>query len=331
MFRISLVLALCLFQLGCASQDGTYFLAGPMPYRSMTPLSLIFPHPNPEPAKPLEAGRIEGELNTQYASIMVRDNNNTESIQVDGEFLRTSIKTRFGLGHGLECGVELPYLHYSSGFLDDFIEEFHDFLGSAGGKREKNPDDQFQAEYRNRHGAFLNAREDGIHLGDIPLYLKAGLIQREGVGWGLSIRGLAELPTGSSHRGFGSGRLDTGVGLLFEKMFSPSLICYFSADEIFRRDPSSFKGVRCAHVTHLSGSVEKALNESLSLVLQSDFQTRPLKDARLKEFTDPEWSATLGCHVKLSPSMGLKAYFAEGITTDSAPDFTMGLSLRLWF
>jgi len=310
-----------------ADQDEIYHLAGPVPYRSMMPFSLIFPHPQPDTAAVLKRGATDLTWNTQYSSSMVRERKRDEQIQVDGEFMRTSINVKHGIGYNLEMGVELPFLHYSSGVLDDFIEEFHDTFGLAQGRRNKNPDDIYAVNYSAGNHIFHSPSEDRLHLGDIPLYLKATLLDPDRDIFGLAARCLVEFPTGDASRGFGSGELDSGIGVLAQKNFSSSLVGYFNVDHVMRKDPSSLKHLHASHVTHISAAIEKAFTPAFSIVIQSDYQTKPLSNAHLMEFTKPEWAGALGLNWKLSDTFRMRLYFTEGITTHTTSDFILGLTL----
>lgn len=304
---------------------------GPFPYRSLMPLNLLFPHPPPEKAEVLEAGRTGASWNTMYGSSLVIDEKKGDFMHVDGEFLRTAVGLRHGLGSGIEVGFEIPYLHYTSGFLDSFIEDWHDFWGFSQGKRDQNPNKQYEVLYQHEGRTFLASREDGFHLGEIPLYLKVGLVDPKEEDYGLAARAFVELPTGSESKGFGSGKVDGGAGLLAQTNFSPSWAGYMSVDHVIRSDPDDFEGLEAANVTHASLGVEKAFFRSFAVVLQTDYQTQPLRSVHLKEFGDPEWTVTASFGWRLGRETMLKFSFTEDITTDSTPDFVVGMSLSTVF
>lgn len=327
---------LLLLSCGCANfklehQEENAF-QGPMPYRSIMPLSLVFPHPIQEKSDLVGKGKTSADWNTLYGSVMVRDGNGPEAIAVDGEFLRTSLYVKHGLNDYIEVGGELPFVHYTSGFLDSTIENFHDMFGFPQGKRDRNPDDQYAAMYSNQYGPYFKANEDGMHLTDIPLYLKIGVLDETTDVCGLALRGTLELPTGNDSAGYGNGGLDSGVGLIWQKRLMPFLACYVNVDHIMRYTPSDFRGVEAANVTHGSLAFESAFTDRFSMVAQTDYQTRPLIDhTKLSEVSQPEWSFTMGLGYRAGETARVKFFFSEGLTTRNAPDFVFGLSLGMVF
>jgi hypothetical protein len=199
------------------------------------------------------------------------------------------------------------------------------------GKRDRFPDDQFGAEYTHSDRIFFTAREDGFHMGDTPLYVKLGLMDPEEGDFGLAARGVLELPTGNEDSGFGNGAVDLGFGLLAEYDLGSSFTAYLNVDQVFWKSPSSFQGVRAASVTHGALAVEKVFKETFSMVLQTNYQTRPIRGGDLSNFDRPEWSASLGLGWLVGKSTWMRFFFSEGITTLTAPDFSLGLNLGVRF
>jgi len=299
---------------------------GPIPYRSVMPLSLVFPHPSPEGAAVLEAGRTRFEARADYGSVFVSDRRGSERILVDGEFSRTALAVRCGTGGRTEVGVEIPFLRYSSGSFDRFIEDWHSFFGLPQGKRDENPDNRYTVSYGNEKGTFFSADEDGFHLGDIPVTVKVGLSDPRKAAVGLALRGMVELPTGNESRGFGNGKVDGSAGVVVEKRFE-NLAFYSSLDEVIPGTPDSFEGVRAARVTHGSLAAEYLLCRGVAVIVQTDWQTGALTSARLREFDGPQWMGALGGAFRLGENSFLRVSMEEDFTTDSSPDFTVSTGL----
>lgn len=325
MKRLLLVLVLGLPLGACGTMEDHPPFSGPVPYRSIMPLSLIFPSPPPETAVPLGRGRTRIEWNTLYGSAFIEESDGSEKATIDGEFLRTSFYVKHGFGGRIEIGAELPFVHYSSGFLDGFIERFHDLFGFPQGKRDKNEDDQYKVSYEKDGVEVFSPEENGIHLADIPIYLKIGLVEPGEHGFGLAARGTVELPTGDEEKGFGNGYIDGGLGVIAQQTFLTSWACYANLDYMFNVSPDSFDGVSAANVAHGSLAVEKAFTDVVSIVVQTDFQTPRLEHFDAGSFDVPEWTVTAGLAWRMTESGMLKLFFTEGITTHNAPDFVVGV------
>jgi hypothetical protein len=322
---------------GCRTPEGVdpdsepKVFAGPFHHRSMMPLSLIFASPIPDDTRILPDRENRLSWNTTYASVFVKEERSGDRISVDGEFLRTSLLLERGLGGRVQLGLELPFLYYSSGFLDSLIENFHDAFGFPQGDRDQYPRDQYDVTYIEGGNHFFDAEEDDFSLADIPLYCKVGLVDPEETGFGLAARGILEFPTGDEDKGFGSGKYEGGAGLLAQNSFCPSFAAYMNADYIMRSTPTNFHGTEVADVTHLSLALEKAFTHVFAVVVQTDYQTRPLKDGDLQEFDRPEWNVSFGVGWQTTDRTRLKLFFSEGITTHNTADFAVGMSLGTRF
>ena len=65
-----------------------------------------------------------------------------QSSSLDGETLRTTLALRYGFTPRFEGGVDIPFVHHSGGFLDGFIESFHQAIGKPKNDGEGNPRNQ---------------------------------------------------------------------------------------------------------------------------------------------------------------------------------------------
>ncbi|MFC1508591.1 DUF3187 family protein [Candidatus Omnitrophota bacterium] len=54
----------------------------------------------------------------------------TYDIQMDLEVSRVTLDFRYGLYDSLEVGLEVPFISFSKGYLDNFIEGFEDAIGA---------------------------------------------------------------------------------------------------------------------------------------------------------------------------------------------------------
>ena len=198
-------------------------------------------------------------------------------------------------------------------------------------KLEVGHDDRYNVLYRHGGEVFFRSRENGFHMGDTLLSVKWNLLDPLSQSFGLAARGGLELPTGNEESGFGSGRLDGTVGLLGQKLFTPSFAGYAGLDHVFRKSPTSFRGIGAAHVTHAHLSFEKVFSETLSATLQSDYQTQPLDGGKIQEYDRPEWSLSFGVGFRMGEGVGLRVFFVEDLITHTTPDFVAGMSLSLAF
>jgi hypothetical protein len=73
-----------------------------------------------------------------------------------------------------------------AGFMDGFLEEYHDTFGFSDYGRSERPKNEFLYEVK-RDGALIIQGKSGVRLGDIRLALKKSLISSDD--FGLSVKG----------------------------------------------------------------------------------------------------------------------------------------------
>ncbi len=144
---------------------------------------------------------------------------------LDGETLRSLVDFGIGLGGRFEIDAEIPLLLHTSGFLDPFIDDYHDRLGLPDGGRTAFARDRYIAGYvGDGEEIFIDRPPGGVRPGDLVLTGRAALLksgdQRPDIAAGLSLK----LPTGSARRLDGSGSVDAGVSFQISRRFERSTL-----------------------------------------------------------------------------------------------------------
>ena len=120
---------------------------------------------------------------------------------------------------GLEIGLEIPFLGFSSGVLDYPLETYHSAFGFPDYGRSRFPKNQFRYQVIHQGRVVVEGENGRIGPGDIRLTAKKELLTGSTA---LSLKGDLELPTGSTDTGFGNGSLDAGLSLIAEYNVSPT-------------------------------------------------------------------------------------------------------------
>lgn len=136
------------------------------------------------------AGRPVSSFSFDVANEYVREGDcAVECIVLDGETRRLRTDYRMALGRGWDISFHVPYLDRGGGFLDGWIEDWHDWFNLPNGGREANPQDQFAYRYERGGVALMDERDGAKGLGDVSVGLGMDL-------GGGALRGLVKLPTG---------------------------------------------------------------------------------------------------------------------------------------
>ena len=108
---------------------------GPIPTRVQQPNKLTFLAFRPRTAHTLSEGEHALRITSEYSSIFENGDVGDKRVVLDGEIARTSFAVSLGVGPRTDLEFELPVVYASDGFLDRFVESWHDFFGFPGGGR----------------------------------------------------------------------------------------------------------------------------------------------------------------------------------------------------
>ncbi len=212
---------------------------------------------------------------------------------MDMELERTVLRFSYGITHHFEVGLELPFLSFSGGFLDSFVQGFHNTFGFPNGGRNLVSNGRFS--YRvTRDGATLyQVRSSPFQPSDLVLTQKLSILD-ETIGVpAMTARTSIKLPTGSTSDGTGSGRPDFGFSLLAEKSYkrlhSYSQIGFLVLGGDEKLSPILRKGASL-----FSQAFEFNLLEHLSFVGQVDVVSSIFKHSTIAEVSEAAVDLTFG-------------------------------------
>lgn len=181
----------------------------PFHTQNQSPVVQIFGLPSLGSAAIVAFKKAEGNIILDHASNYVNDSNLRENILLDGESTRLTLEGRYGIARGFEGGVEIPFVVLGGGFLDSFIEGYHNTFGFPQGGRDQAPRNRLFYQYRRDGQERLHIDTASYGLGDIRLKGAWQLYQkREGQPAAVALRAGLKLPTGDSDQLHGSGSTD---------------------------------------------------------------------------------------------------------------------------
>jgi hypothetical protein len=179
-------------------------------------LSGEFLNLRPRAAATTPTGALDLHVLSAYSSIFEVGFGPAGSVNFDGELWRTSALVRTGLGPSTDLGIEVSVLYATSGFLDVFIESWHEAFGLPDSGRELR--DQFDYDMRLETGGEDVYSLTGNRVGfcDTPIVLTQRIVDAHGSAPAVFVQAAIEIPTGSEDNGFGNGAIDWGLGVGLE-------------------------------------------------------------------------------------------------------------------
>lgn len=325
---------------------------GPLRIRDQFALSMGFLAFDPESADVLAPGRwqidlivtgtntfaksrtIEAEIETgggrepvtrEFLEGVV-ENSGQAAFYLDGEFYRSVLAIRRGIGRRTQVGVAIQLLDFGGGWMDSSIEEFHDLFGLGQAGR--------LGVTRGEVGAFVSdgvtttlysERNPGVGLGDLTVNVKRGL-EWTGSKWNISSELVVKAPTGRESDLYSSGSWDAGVQLLVSRYWEKSCI-HASAGVAYLGDSETLGTDSQVIPSVMVGYEHGIFNTRNSAVIQATISESPFASMDLPELGTTSIQASLGLKCSLNPSNVIFIALTENIAHfDNTADIGLHLA-----
>ena len=225
---------------------------GPLPSRIEHPLGLTLLSMRPRTARTVAPGSGAVAVELTHTTIHEVGSEGGDGAVFDGELTHGSVRLIGGLDERTDVEVELGLLYTTSGFLDQFIDDWHEMLGLPDGGRSRRDEDQFDMRLVNDNVLLWELEEDALEVMDLPVIVTRRLRDEDEHGPAIAARLGLELPLGDEDRGFGNGQLDLGTGVLLERSLGRWTITA-GIDWVWTGDPDRFEenGVALRDLLHL--------------------------------------------------------------------------------
>lgn len=252
-----------------------------------------------------------------------------ERIVLDGETYKVTGVFRYGLGNGLELGLDLPYISHSGGQLDSFIENFHEFFSLSDGSRPNRSPKLIEYRYEESGVTRYLLSHSASGLGDILLSGSHQLYNNPDNRSAAALRATLKLPTGKVRYLHGSGAADLALAITAHHDLGPSTsnLTFFGGTGILLTGKGKVIADRQRPVVGFAslGTGVKAL-DWLDLKIQFDGHT-PFFESNLIELGKGSVQANMGGSIYLSTRSTLVINVVEDIMVHTAPDVVFYIEL----
>jgi Protein of unknown function (DUF3187) len=298
----------------------THAFDGPLQVKNQFPLFLPVNTPY------LEKASIENSFSGSfsYSSVYLVQESSRWSAGLDMEIAELNLRFRKTFRDFLEFGVDLPIISFNSGFMDGFLNSYHDTFGFSDYGRSWRPDNTFLYEVRKNGQLIIRGESGRTEIGDAKLSVKKPIIQGDPA---ISIKGDIEFPTGDAESGYGSGSFDAGISLLLDKKLSQQFKTYINLGVVF---PGALKGhgkVDLKEFLYGGAALEALMWKDISIVGQVFFQGSPLPKTGIGQIDRTAVLISIGGRYHLGNN-----YFELSMTEDpntaGAPDVTFNFAFK---
>jgi hypothetical protein len=196
---------------------------GPLRIRSQNPLYLQLLAMPMEAPPTLQHGQIEAILHTTFSNVFevaIPDQPPPDldpdqlPLDLDMEIWRTAVILGYGVTSNFDVTIELPFISNGGGFLDSFVQHYHEAFGFPNGGRDLVEDNRFRYRLMQHGVTRFDYDSQRFGLSDIVLRGKIFIPGTKIFPLHLAIAPYVKFPTGRQSQGLSSGRTDIGLALL---------------------------------------------------------------------------------------------------------------------
>jgi hypothetical protein len=288
------------------------------------PLYVGLLYPTPEMAEIAEAPVMSAGVN--HSNIFLFNTGRKWSTAIDKELTQLDVSLTYPVIAGsVEVGVDAGAYYASGGFLDGAIRWWHGRLGVKGYTGEADTPDYRFMDNVSKSGRALDNGEMGVSVGDIDFSVKT-LLYRE-AGLTMSVQGVIRAPVGDADAGYGAGSWEF-AGRVLAEMRSDWLTLHAGLGAVA---PAQMQ--RMGQTIDLDtmwmgfAAVETPAWKRLNLVVQSMYNTSPLKSADIYQYSREFVEITFGFNYRADDGKVFTFGFSENLN-QTAPDFTIHLSVK---
>jgi hypothetical protein len=302
--------------------------AQPFQIREQNPLTLVYGLPLPgETPTQEKAERFDISLLYTVSNTTNIQRSNNDLLVIDGETTVVDLIYRQTLSETLDFSIHLPWISHGGGFLDGFIEGFHDTFGLPNGERSQVEDDQLLFRFVRQGEEILDIDQSQSGIGDLRLGLdyRVSPVMFDG----MSLHAMLKLPTGDSDHLTGSGAADLSLWISGEKRFSTAWEFSAHAGVIFVGEGDLLADLQRSQVLFVNSALQWQFLPSIQLLAQLDCHSA-FYDHPDIDLLGSSTMLTFGGRYQLTPQHSIDLALAEDIEVGSSPDvqFHLGWHYR---
>ena len=295
------------------------------------PLLQLHAPPAPGERAPLAPGQWRSDFALRLNNNSIQEGDAAaERIVLDGETYRTALTVSRGLRPGLAVAATVPLVAHSSGFMDDFIIDWHDLWGLSNTRREGFENNRLDFSYLRDGAEQVALRESARGLGDVRVdldwHLRAAGPDRRS----LVLRSGVKLPTGSSDRLLGSGGTDFSLQVLssdHRSLAAWNVSLAWSVGALWLGESDVLDSMREDLVGLASAGLRWRISTCFEAGMQVDMHTA-MYDSGLQALGRGSVQLTTGFGLRLSGGSLLELAMLQNLRTDTTPDFGLYLGWR---
>lgn len=290
---------------------------GPIEMQNQFPLALNHISLSPMSPDTIPEGALflRGTYSVSNTYILARG-----SYSIDGEYRVANIAGRYGVSDRLDVGLDIPIIWRGGGYLDHFVDDFHQAFGMPRGDRPGRENDKFGNIGVNDDNTAFAITEEGTQIGDATVAARYSLRQSESNLSDLTLVTSIRLPT-RTEASYGQDSVDLAGALVGATVHGRARY-YWGAGYIYYGDVTLDGLTYDRHHGEGFLGVEYLLNDRWAL--QVAFIGASPLTKQVKEFPGYSFYIDTGVTYRLTQNETLQLLLRENPAhQDSTADFTV--------
>lgn len=301
---------------------------GPLQATNRLPLHLLFLKPRPVPVQGPVRGELEVGLAVEYSNTFFDHRNDRWDVLMDMETMVAEVSLVFSPTSKTLLRLNMPLVSMGHGFMDGFLENYHDALGVSNYGREKRPKNEFAYRVTKDGLTWVQGETGTLQIADMTVSAQYELMKARGdLKMSGSLMTSLKLPTGDPDRGLGSGAFDFGVFMPMRWSADPWTF-FLMPGAAFIGDPQTRGAdVSARNTVALFVGVAYDYSPRTTFLVQLNYYTSPIEQTGLDDLDQGALALDIGFHRKLTENYILEFALGEDLTR-ALPDFNLRLGLR---
>jgi uncharacterized protein DUF3187 len=320
-------ITVCCALLSIAVAHADAELDQPLALSDRQPLVQLYNLPAARSGAIVTDDRTNMRLGFDVANNFTSSQRGSETVFLDGESRRLELGATRGLGNGWEVGFSLPWISYSGGSLDNFIEGWHRTFGLPDGDRSKYRRNQLRFQYQRAGLSELDIGSAESGIGD--LQLNAAYSLSSTTNSAVALAAAINLPTGDADKLTGADATDLSVTLAATRyaLFDLPLTATVNIGSMWLDRGAVLGDRQKSNVWFGAAEIGWAVADAWRLKAQLAAHSAFYR-SDLRELGAASAQLLLGGSVRLSPRYWLDVAVGEDIAVNTAPDVTLQVALK---
>lgn len=305
---------------------------GPLQTINRFPLHMMVLTPRPVNAELPGRGALEATLALAYSNTFLDIRNEHWDIVIDMEMLVGELSMVYGVTDKLALRLEVPVISMQDGFLDGFLENYHDFLGVGNYGRDKRPKNEFSYQAAKDGRLWFQGESFGLRIGEISVSSQFALpaVKLGGHPLSSAVLGTLKIPVGDTDSGVGSGGYD--VGFFLPVKWKGNRWGFHMMPGAIRIDDPKTLGaqVSARNSIGLFAGADYEYSHKWRLLAQFNYYSSPFEETGLDELDNGALELSFGIQRTLSKTLYWEFAFCEDLTR-AVPDFNIRIGMTWRF